>query len=102
LNYQTNKQFFSKTVKNFSSKETSGANVDEKNQDRKDATAEKMIHESLTSHKALMDKGKGKTSKLEIWKFAKPYLMSDGKKKIFYLAMASMFLSKGLALGAPY
>jgi len=62
----------------------------------------KLIHESLTDHKMLKDDMSGKTSKYEIWKFINPYIMSDGKRKLFYLAMASMFLSKGLALGAPY
>jgi len=61
-----------------------------------------LIHESMTSHKALMDDGKDKTSKKEIWKFIKPYLYADGNRKMFYLAMGSMVLSKGLALGAPY
>lgn len=38
----------------------------------------------------------------EIWDFIQPYIMSDGKRKMFYLAMGSMVLSKSLALGAPY
>lgn len=61
-----------------------------------------MIGKSLSSHKALIDNASGKTTKREIWKFIQPYLYSDGKRKMFYLAMGSMLLSKGLALCAPY
>jgi len=71
-------------------------------EDKKQNMRKKLIHESLTEHKLLKDNAMGKTSKYEIWKFINPYIMSDGKKKLFYLAMMSMFLSKGLALGAPY
>lgn len=91
-------------LRNYSTKDKAAAGTadDEKLKNDKDATAKRMINTSLTSHKALLDRGKGKTSKKEIWKFVKPYLMTDGKYKLFYLAMLSMVLSKGLALGAPY
>lgn len=65
-------------------------------------TRNKLIDTSLNKHKALQDNAKGKTSKKEIWNFIRPYLYSDGRKKVFYLAMGCMLLSKGLALTAPY
>lgn len=49
---------------------------------------QKLINNSLNEHKALKDSGKQKTSKKEIWKFIKPYLYADGKRNVFYLAMA--------------
>lgn len=61
-----------------------------------------MINQSLNTHQALSDKGKNKTSKLEMWNFIRPYVMTGGKKKIFYLAMAAMVASKLLALASPY
>lgn len=73
-----------------------------KSKNKKADTQKNMINESLTSHKALKDMSKGKTSKMEIWKFVQPYLMSGGKRKVFWFAMACMAVSKGLALGAPY
>ncbi|CAI2360125.1 unnamed protein product [Moneuplotes crassus] len=89
------------TVRQFQA-DKRATTTDEEKLDAKAKKEKELIKESMTSHKALQDKGKGKTSKKEIWNFIKPYLYADGNWKVFYLAMASMALSKGLALGAPY
>lgn len=81
---------------------TVSGDTQEDKKNKKQQKEEQLIKESMTSHKALQDKGKGKTSKREIWSFIKPYLYAEGNWKLFYLAMGSMALSKGLALGAPY
>jgi ABC-type transport system involved in Fe-S cluster assembly fused permease/ATPase subunit len=95
--------FNNRSTRTFCTKIKPAASTDsEEKLSKRDQKEKEMIDESTTTHKALIDDGKGKTSKLEIMKFIKPYLMSDGKRKLFYLAMGSMFLSKGLALGAPY
>lgn len=61
-----------------------------------------MIDDSLTKNPALKVAEKGKVTKKEIWRFIQPYLMSDGKHKIFYGAMGLMLASKIFAVASPY
>lgn len=103
MNTQNSFNFNNTNIRTFSAKFKVEASTDsDDNLSKKDKKEKQMIHESTTSHKALKDDGKGKTSKKEIWNFVRPYLMADGKRTLFWLAMTSMVLSKGLALGAPY
>ena len=87
LNSKWSSPFNNQPVRNFHQKELRKTASSEDEVDKKKKKEKEMIHESMTSHKALEDKSEGKTSKMDMWRFIRPYLYSDGNRKVFYLAM---------------